>query len=71
MGFVLLVQKDVLRSEDWTELIWFRIRRSGVGLCFTELVQDYVLRSEDLYRIELVQDKVFRSWFVLDRTGSG
>jgi len=34
-------------------------------------VQEDVARSEDLYRIELVLDKVFRSGFVWNGTGSG
>lgn len=44
-----------------TELNWFGIRCSGAGLCWTELVQDNVFRSEDLYRIELILDKLLRS----------
>jgi hypothetical protein len=68
-----------------TELNWFRRRSSGGKICtdlngcrinitrtgFVLLVQEDVLRSEDLYLIELIQGKLLRSGFVLDGTGSG
>jgi len=68
-----------------TERNSFRIRSSGAKICtylngcrisstgtgFVLLVQEDVPRSEDLYRIELIQDKVSRSGFILDGTGSG